>query len=215
MLPPGPGERFSGYGVMGLPFASGHYLALRHMTASSIGPGYRAVWHRDPTGRWTVYADAPPQLSCARYLGRALTASRTSAVGIDWRGPRSLTVEIPGVLRWRIEIAASLATRVMSAAGARLPAGACHADWLLRPMGTFAGPVLSVGRVRLLGRMPNGQDFGAVPRRVWRVEHSEAQLHGENIGVPGPLARQTSLGDLLLPQRGIFFAQGVVAYADQ
>src|SRR5207248_4755244 len=25
--------------------------------ASSIGPGYRSVWHRDPHGRWTVYQD--------------------------------------------------------------------------------------------------------------------------------------------------------------
>jgi hypothetical protein len=39
-------ERFAGYGVMGLPFRSGHYLALRHFPASSIGPGFRAVWHR-------------------------------------------------------------------------------------------------------------------------------------------------------------------------
>jgi hypothetical protein len=28
-LPPGTEERFSGYGVMGLPFRSGHVLALR------------------------------------------------------------------------------------------------------------------------------------------------------------------------------------------
>lgn len=28
-LPEGDDERFVGYGVMGVPFASGHYLALR------------------------------------------------------------------------------------------------------------------------------------------------------------------------------------------
>lgn len=43
-------ERFSGYGVMGMPFASGHYLALRHFPASSVGAGYDAVWYRDPAG---------------------------------------------------------------------------------------------------------------------------------------------------------------------
>jgi hypothetical protein len=42
-LPAGSGERFSGYGVMGLPFRSGHILALRRFPASSIGPGYRSV----------------------------------------------------------------------------------------------------------------------------------------------------------------------------
>jgi hypothetical protein len=52
-LPPGSEERFFGYGVMGLPFRSGHVLGLRRFPASSIGPGYRSVWHRDPNGGWT------------------------------------------------------------------------------------------------------------------------------------------------------------------
>ena len=54
-LPEGDDERFTGYGVMGMPFASGHYLALRDMVASSVGPAYRAIWHRDPEGRWTIH----------------------------------------------------------------------------------------------------------------------------------------------------------------
>jgi len=49
-LPAGSEERFFGYGVMGLPFRSGHVLGLRRFPASSIGPGYRSVWHRDPQG---------------------------------------------------------------------------------------------------------------------------------------------------------------------
>src|SRR5262249_43826239 len=56
----GDAERFTGYGVMGLPFAGGHYLAFRCWPHSSIGPGYRAVWHRDPEGTWTFYATEPP-----------------------------------------------------------------------------------------------------------------------------------------------------------
>lgn len=37
-LPDGDDERFTGYGVMGMPLASGHYLALRDMVATSVGP---------------------------------------------------------------------------------------------------------------------------------------------------------------------------------
>jgi hypothetical protein len=70
-LPPGSEERFFGYGVMGLPFRSGHVLALRRFPASSIGPGYRSVWHRDPHGRWTFYQDQPGELACTRYFGSA------------------------------------------------------------------------------------------------------------------------------------------------
>lgn len=212
VLPPGAGERFSGYGVMGAPFASGHYLALRHFTASSIGPGYRAVWHRDPDGRWTVHADAPPEVSCARFLGSALNATHSTPIGIEWTGPQSVTVEIPDLLRWRLEMSGDLATRLMSAAGSLLPAGACGTIWLLRAMGVVAGPLLSVGKVRLEGTVPNGQTFGAIPRRVWRIVTSSARLHGEDLGPPGPLPEQDSLGDFMLPQRGIFFAEGAVTF---
>ena len=77
-LPDGTGERFRGYGVVGLPLASGHVLALRRHTASSIGPAYTCVWLRDPDGRWTFYADAPPNVSCARFFGvRGRTAGPT------------------------------------------------------------------------------------------------------------------------------------------
>src|SRR3712207_6921241 len=70
-LPAGTEERFAGYGIMGLPFASGHVLALRRFPASSIGPGYASVWHRDPAGAWTFYADVDPHLSCSRFFGNA------------------------------------------------------------------------------------------------------------------------------------------------
>lgn len=212
VLPPGPGDRVGGYGVMGQPFVGGDYLALRHFTASSFGPGYRAVWHRDPEGRWTVYADAAPEVSCARFLGPALTAARTAPVGIEWTGPLSATVTVDGVLTWRFELASDAATVMMSAVGSRLPGRACHAAWLLGPMGFVAGTVLSAGKVRLCGTMPGGQRFGALPRRVWRVVHANAQVGGIDLGTPGPLERQDRLGGFLLPQRGIFFTDAAVVF---
>jgi hypothetical protein len=57
-LLPGANERFSGWGVMGLPFRSGDVFAARRFPASSIGPGYTSVWYRNPQGHWTFYADA-------------------------------------------------------------------------------------------------------------------------------------------------------------
>ena len=61
-LGPGSDERFSGYGVMGLPFSSGHVLAMRRFPVTSVGPGYTSVWLRRPSGAWSIYADAPPEL---------------------------------------------------------------------------------------------------------------------------------------------------------
>ena len=83
ILPTGPDETVTGFGVMGLPFASGHYLALRDFPAASFlpdsVPGYRSVWHRDPDGAWTFYATTPAEQSCARYFSSATTNAPSSA----------------------------------------------------------------------------------------------------------------------------------------
>jgi hypothetical protein len=71
-LPAGEGDRFAGYAVMGLPFRSGHVLALRKFPASSIGPGYTSVWHRDPDGIWAFYSTVNQDLGCSRYFGREI-----------------------------------------------------------------------------------------------------------------------------------------------
>ena len=83
LLPTGDDERFTGYGVMGVPFASGHYLALRDFVATSVGPAYRAIWHRDPQGRWTIHTTGAPELSCPRYFGSVTaTAQRAQHLGV-------------------------------------------------------------------------------------------------------------------------------------
>ena len=98
-IPDGESERFAGYGVMGLPFASGHVLALRRYPASSIGPTYTSVWHRDPTGHWTVYTDVEPRLACGRYFGAALAASRQTEIVLRWIDAWNLVVEQPYLAR--------------------------------------------------------------------------------------------------------------------
>ena len=206
-LPDGAGERFAGYGVMGLPFRSGHYLALRNFGASSIGPGYRAVWHRDPGGKWTLYADVPAEFSCARYFGAAFAGGvHLAAVDVTWTAPWSLRVSVPDVLAWEVHIAATAATRLMTGAGRLLPGPGWDSDLVLGAMGRVAGPVLRAGRVGLEGSVPNGQHFRFAPRLVWAVTDSLAVVGGDDIGPPGPLARQDHLGDFWLPQRGIFAA---------
>lgn len=139
-LPGGTEERFAGYGVMGLPFRSGHYLALRHFPASSIGPGFRAVWHRDPHRRWTFYPDAPAEVSCARYFG-ATSPGGAERVPIDvtWTGPRSLRVRVPDVLAWEVHLAATAATRLLSSASRLLPDRSWDSDRVLGAMGPSPG----------------------------------------------------------------------------
>ncbi|WP_433613486.1 hypothetical protein [Prescottella agglutinans] len=204
-LPPGDElERFAGYGVMGLPFASGHCLAFRHFPASSIGPGYESVWHRNPAGRWVMYTSGATQSGCPRYFGRALAESRTADITVTWTGPDAFRVTVDDTIDWSVTLTRTLATRAMTAAGSILPAALWRNDRVLTMMSRVAGPLLGVGRVGLTGRSPNGQSFRANPRRLWAVQHSRATIDGVDLGPPGPLTEQARLGGFWLPQRGMF-----------
>jgi hypothetical protein len=204
ILWPGSDERSTGYGVMGLPFASGHYLALRDMAATSIGPSYRSVWHRAPNGRWTFLADAAPEQSCARYFASDFAQTLHTKIEIHWDGPYSLRIGVPDLLEWRLELASTPATLLMSALGRRLPAAAGRGESFRRMMARVAGPMLRAGRMGMAGTTPNGQRFAAAPWMIWTVSSSSATLRGVDLGSPLPLHQQAHLGDFWVPQRGLF-----------
>ncbi len=204
-LPPGPGERFLGYGVMGLPFRSGHVLGLRRFPASSIGPGYRSVWYRDPAGRWTFYQDQTAELACTRYFGSAVQEVREGPIHIDWTGPRAFRVRAgEGELEWSMELGSTPVTRGFSALGSVLPDRAWRSRPVLEVMSRVAGPALRAGRLRLIGLAPDGQRFIANPLTVWVATGSHATLGGLDLGPTGPAPVPARLGDFSLPQRGVF-----------
>ncbi len=190
---------------MGVPYASGHYLVLRDMLASSLGTAYRAVWHRDPTGRWTIFTTADPAVSCPRYFGAATGVEQVRAIEVTWQDDWNAHITMGTRLSWRLVLKATAATRSMTSMGGAMPQRAWNSDAVLASMGPMAGGILRSGRVRLHGRTPNGQGFKAAPLRVWRVCGGGAELDGSDFGAAGPLAEQARLGDLWLPQRGMFF----------
>jgi hypothetical protein len=205
-LPSGNEERFVGYAVLGVPFTSGHVLAMRRFPATSLGEGYTSVWHRDPQGRWTIYTDVPPQLSCPRYFGSALAEAGVRDIEIAWRGPRHFTVSIEEDphLDWHLTLAATPVTRLMNAMGSVLPDSLWHQEAVLKPMGKVAGLVLRAGRLPLAGQVPNGQRFMGYPLRIWVIQSSMARMGDQDLGEVSPLPVQTRLGDFWIPQRGIF-----------
>lgn len=205
-LPNDAAERFAGYAVMGIPFSSGHYLAFRCFPASSIGPGYHAVWLRGPHQQWSVHADAPPEVSCARYFGAALREAAYSEVSTEWTSPWQLTVTVPGVVHWELQMKATITTAAVTALARRLPPTLWRNDGALGAMGRLMGPVLGVGHLAFSGLVPNGQSFQAKPLRVWSVTSSRASIGGVDAGVPQPFPVQDRLADFWLPQRGLFVA---------
>lgn len=212
LLPTGSCERFAGYALMGMPFSSGHYLAFRRFPASSVGPGYHAVWLRDPDGRWTFHADQLAEHSCARYFGAAFSEVHRSAVSIRWADPWRFEVEVPGVVQWEVELAATSATGAATAMARRMPAALWRSDSLLNAMGAAMGPMLRTGRMAMAGAVPNGQSFRARPLQVWAVKGGRAMVNGEDAGTPQSLPRQERLADFWLPQRGLFLADLAISF---
>lgn len=204
-LPDGDDERFTGYGVMGVPFASGHYLALRDMVASSVGPAYRTVWHRDPQGRWRIHTNRAPEMSCPRYFSSAVEVVPEDRIDVSWPSEDVLEVTIGESLHWRVEVGATAATRVLTAMGGMLPDVGWDSRAVLTAMGPMARTMLHAGRIRLEGASPNGPRFRAAPLRLWRLADTRASYGSEDLGRPGKLDEQPHLGDMWLPQRGIFF----------
>jgi hypothetical protein len=213
-LPAGNGDRFAGYAVIGLPFQSGHVLALRRFAASSLGPGYTSVWHRDARGVWTFYSTINPDLGCSRYFGGEITHNIVTPIDIEWTGPACFNVNILNVnhlngivgaaLRWELRLTQTWPVHLMNAAASVMPDQWWQSRSALKAMGVTAQLTLGAGKVNLTGITPNGQEFFANPRRLWLVDTSRAVLNGLDLGPTGPLARQARLNDFLIPQRGLF-----------
>jgi hypothetical protein len=204
-LPQGDDDRFAGYGVMGLPFAGGHYLALRDFVATSVGPAYRAIWHRDPEGRWTIHTTGAPELTCPRYFSSVTATAQAPRIDVAWRDDHTLEVAMGETLSWRIELAATPATRMMTGMGGMLPEAGWNSNAVLAGMGPMARTMLHTGKIRLRGATPNGPRFRAAPLQIWRVVGTRASYRGQDLGEPAPLETQAHLGDFWLPQRGVFF----------
>jgi hypothetical protein len=205
-IPSGTGERFSGYGVMAVPFKSGHVLALRRWPASSLGQGYTSLWHRDPSGRWVFIQDAPPQLACPRYFGSAVSQALVRKINIAWEGPAEFLVKVSGdyEINWRVFLGETFSTRLLNIIGGVIPDSLWRQEFFLRFLGRLGG-FMGAGKMSLTGRLPNGQWFISKPRYLWVVTATEAVVRGEVLGEMGPLPEQARLADLWLPQQGRFF----------
>ena len=94
--------------------------------------------------------------------------------------------------------------RAFNLVGSMMPDRAWRSAGLLRRMGPLAGRILGVGAIGLVGSVPNGQSFVANPMQIWCVTEATATLGQTDFGAPGPLDEQASLGDFVIPKKGVF-----------
>jgi hypothetical protein len=202
--PPWPDvEYVKGSGVFGLPFESGHVLALRVFPHSSFGP-YRTVWHRDPGGTWSIHVDGPQvDTACPRYYGAACAHTGPAHISLDWVDRVTLRVQVDDPpLEWSLTASQTPVLAALNAVGARLPMTTWRPRPLLRAREGMARG-LGMGRLQLSGTMPSGHAGTLMPQRMFFVDEARATLDGVDLGRPTRLRDNPTIGDVPLPARGV------------
>ena len=213
---PWPGHEYvRGWGVFGLPFDSGHVLALRVFPQNSFAP-YRTVWHRAPDGRWSIFFDAPrSDVACPRYYGPAADHVAPARIEATWTGPRNLHVSMDRPrLEWSLAVERSPVLALLNAASAAMPLSTWRLRALVRVRERLAA-VLGMGALTLAGEMPSGHHGLLMPQRMYLVERSEATLDGVVLGRPTRHVQNPTIGGIPLPARGVLaVGQAVWKIAD-
>lgn len=197
-------EHVKGWGVMGLPFDSGHYLALRVFPENDFAP-YKTVWHRDPEGRWSIFVDGPRlDTACPRYYGPACTHVGHAQIDLTWTGPMALRVTVDAArLEWTLDASETRLLRVLNPLSAGLPLWTWRPRALLRARELLAQRALGMGDIRMSGSMPSGHHGTLMPQRMYLIEDAAAVLDGVDLGHAAHVARTPDIGGFPLPARGV------------
>jgi hypothetical protein len=186
-----------------LPFDSGHVLALRVFPENDFGP-YRAVWHRDPGGRWSIYVDGPRlDTACPRYFGAACHLTGYARIELTWSGPATLHVTMDSpALEWTLTATSTRLLGLLNVMSAAMPLATWRLRSLIRARERLAS-ALGMGQLRLSGTMPSGHHGTLMPGRMYFIDNSQATLGGADLGRPAQLRANPTIGGIPLPARGI------------
>jgi hypothetical protein len=208
--PPWPEHEYvKGWVVFGLPFDSGHVLALRVFPENDFGP-YKTVWHRDPAGSWRIFVDGPRlDTACPRYYGPACTNVDHARIDVRWTGPASLrvTMDTPQ-LAWTIDARETPLLRILNTTSPHLPLWTWRSGPLVRAREAIARRLLGLGDIRMTGTMPSGHVGILMPERMYLIDTSTAVLDGTDLGAPTRVAPNPRIGDVPLPARGVLAVGG-------
>lgn len=202
---PWPGHEYvRGWGVMGLPFDSGHYLALRDFPENDFAP-YKTIWHRDPDGRWSIFVDGPrADTACPRYYGAACAHIGFAGIDVTWTGPMDVRITAAEIgLEWRLHARETALLRALNPVSARLPTWTWRPAPLLRARELLARRVLGMGEVRMRGTMPSGHTGTLMPQRMYLIDDATAMLDGVDLGRPAQLTSTPDIGGFAMPARGV------------
>ena len=203
---PLPGfEYVRGFGVFGLPFDSGHVLALRVFPENDFAP-YTTVWHRTPGGIWSIFVDGPRlDTACPRYYGAAARHVQFSKVTLQWTEAMALSISVDAPrLEWHVSMATPPLFKVMNAISPRLPEPLWRAPTTLRAFERLGKTLFDLGDITLIGTAPNGHFTILMPQRMFLITGAQAKLNGYDLGHPTRSAENPAIGAVNLPARPVF-----------
>lgn len=206
---PWPGHEYvKGWGVFGLPFGSGHVLALRVFPENDFAP-YRTLWHRGPEGRWAIYVDGPRlDTACPRYYGPACEHTGSARIDLDWTGPATVRVTMDRpALDWTLTASSNRLLDLLNAISPALPLVTWRPRALRRARERLAA-ALGMGHLELSGLMPSGHAGILMPQRMFFVDDARARLDGVDLGRPVHLDENPTIGRVPLPARGVLAVGG-------
>ncbi len=194
-------EHARGYGVLNLPFDSGHLLGLRVFPQNDFAP-YVSVWHRPPDGDWAIYVDGPSlEGACPRYWGPAAGETAHAAIDVEWTGPTDLRVTMDDpALDWTLSMGAPPGLRLLNAVEAVLPTRTWRVGGLRALRRAVARYYLGYGDIDLSFTAASGHDVVLLARRNYRIEASEATLAGRGLGEPAALEENPRIAGVALPK---------------
>jgi hypothetical protein len=200
-------EYVKGWGLMAQVFESGDVLALRVFPEGTFG-GFRAVWHRDPRGRWSMYIDSVhPETACPRYFGAAIHHTGSADVRVVWTAPATARVTMARpALDWTFTASATPLLRVVNST---LPLAGRQPGLLERGGGVVAR-LLGLGRFPMTMTAPSGHLGTLLPTSMFVVDCAHAVLEGRDLGRPVRSPAQPRIGAVDLPARAVLATGEVV-----
>jgi hypothetical protein len=121
---------------------------------------------------------------------------------------RSIEIDSGQRLKWKVELASSAVTTAFNAAATVFPPSWWTNRRALKITQPLVDLALSVGRLRLFDRLPDGVCVRVLPQALWAVDASRAVMAGRDFG---PLKTYPGNGRVALwPQRRSLFAAGAM-----
>jgi hypothetical protein len=203
-------EYVNGWGIFALPFESGDVLALRVFPQNDFSP-YRALWHRDPSGRWAIYVDGSRlDTSCPRYFGSVCEYTGFAGIDVTWAARNSLRIRMTDPsLDWTVTAHSTRVLTLVNAVSAKLPLASWRPQTLVRARERMAHR-LGMGHIQLNGVMPSGHIGHLMPERMFFIDEARATLNGADLGRPVRLSSNPTIGEFRLPSRGVLVKGGAV-----